>query len=322
MPRQFALSLGVLATGMMIGTVALAEEPQPQRGYLYFPPVKTAAPAYRSRAIVQQPARESSATVVRTAPVQSSAPRETASYSTSAVPYGYAVPSRPVSWGVRYGVGVGYPSSLFGQVTAPLDPQQPAPATSQPATPAYAQPNYGNGSMYQGTPATTPVTGYSSIYGYAGRFYGPYYGYGPSYYSYGGMGGWGTPYNAGYYGSGCYMGNSCCRASQRYCTPFGGMFRGCGGGCYIPTPPPCPTTCAYADPCGPVTGAPGVVTPAPAPAGAPQTYDAPSPAPSNVAPPTPQPPATQDPVTPVEKKVTPAPQARNFPRIPVLPPDA
>jgi hypothetical protein len=168
--------------------------------------------------------------------------------------------------------------------------------------------------MYQGTPSTTPVTGYSSIYGYAGRFYGPYYGYGPSYYSYGGAYGWGTPYNAGYYGSGCYTGNACCRASQRYCTPFGGMFRGCGSGCYLPTPAPCPTACAYVDPCGPVTGSP-VVTP-------PAADATPLPSPSNTAPPTPQPPDAQDPATPVEKKVTPAPQARNFPRIPGLPPDA
>lgn len=322
MPRQFALKLAVLATGLIIGAIARADEPQPQRGYFYFPPVKSTAPMYRPRATVQQtaqqPSQQQSTAAMRTAPVQSYAARANTpvAHSNPAVPYGYSVPSRPVSWGVRYGVGAGYPASLFGQVTAP-PAAQPVPAPSQPQTPAYAQPNYGNGSMYQGTPSTTPVTGYSSIYGYAGRFYGPYYGYGPSYYSYGGMGGWGTPYNSGYYTSGCNSANDCCRASQRYCTPFGGMFRGCGCGCYIPNPPPCPTACATVDPCGPVTGAP-----APAPSAAPQTYDSPVQPPSNAAPPSPQPPATQDPVTPVEKRVTPAPQARNFPRIPDLPPDA
>lgn len=312
MPRKIGLSLTVLATGLMIGAVVRADEPQPQRGYLYFPPVKSSAtanqPAYRTRSVVQQPVQHQLGTVTRTAPV--------AAYATPAVPYGYAVPTRPVSWGARYGISGGYPASLFGQVTAPAAAQPTAPAYAQPATPAYAQPNYGNGSMYQGTPSMAPVTGYSSIYGYAGRFYGPYYGYGPSYYGYGGACGWGTPYNAGYYGSGCYTGNACCRASQRYCTPFGGMFRGCGSGCYLPTPAPCPTACAYVDPCGPVTGAP-------APVAAPQTYDQNSPAPSNnTAPPTPQPPDAADPATPVEKKVTPAPQARIFPRIPGLPPDA
>lgn len=313
MQRQFALNLAVLATGLMVSAVARADDPQPQRGYLYFPPVKSAAPAYQiygARPTVQQPVQHTASATVRTAPVTA--------YKNPVVPYGYSVPARPVSWGVRYGVtGSGYPASLFGQLTAPVAPQ-PAPAASQP-TPAYAQPNYGNyGSMYQGTPNTAPVVGYSSIYGYAGRFYGPYYGYGPSYYSYGGMGGWGTPYNAGYYGSGCYTGNACCRASQRYCTPFGGMFRGCGSGCYLPTPAACPTACAYVDPCGPVTGAPTAIPQSPTP----QTYDTPLPAPSNTAPPTPQPPDAQDPATPVEKKVTPAPQARNFPRIPGLAPDA
>lgn len=322
MPRQFALKLGLLTTSLILGTLARADEPQPQRGYFYFPPVKSTTPAYRSRAAVRQPVQQTAqpqaTPAARTAPVQSYAARlnPAAVNSNLAAPYGYAVPSRPVSWTARYGVGAGYPASLFGQVTAP-PAAQPAPAASQPQTPAYAQPNYGNGSMYLGTPSTTPVTGYSSIYGYAGRFYGPYYGYGPSYYSYDGMGGWGTPYNAGYYGSGCYTANACCRASRRYCTPFGGMFRGCGCGCYIPNPPPCPTACAVVDPCGPVTG-----TPAPAPSAAPQTYDTPLPAPSNATPPTPQPPAAQDPVTPVEKKVTPSPQARNFPRIPELSPDA
>jgi hypothetical protein len=322
MPRHFAFSITAFATGLMISAVAGADEPQPQRGHFYFPPVKIAAPVYRPRAVVQQPAQQQSAVAERAVPAQPYATRvpATSAYSTAAVPYGYAVPSRPVSWGARYGVGAGYPASLFGQVTSPVNPQQTSPAPNQPQTPAYAQPNYGNGSMYLGTPSTTPVTGYSSIYGYAGRFYGPYYGYGPSYYSYGGMGGWGTPYNAGYYGSGCYMGNACCRASRRYCTPFGGMFMGCGGGCYIPTPPPCPTACAYVDPCGPVTGTP--VPSVPTPSAAPQTYDTPLPSPSNATPPAPQPPGADEPATPIDKKVTPAPQAKNFPRIPNLPPDA
>ncbi len=313
MPRNLALTLTVLATGLMFGAVARADDPQPQRGYLYFPPVKSADPAYRPayRPLSNVPQQEQKGgAAVRTAPI--------AAPLTPAAPYGYAVPARPVTWGVRYGVGAyGYPASLFGQVTAPAD-AQPTTAPSQPLAPAYAQPNYGNGSMYQGTPATTPVTGYSSIYGYAGRFYGPYYGYGPSYYGYAGAGGWGSPYNAGYYGSGGYSANACCRASRRYSTPFGGMALGCGSGCYLPTPPPCPTACAYVDPCGPVTGSPSAV---------PQTYDSPTlyppgTGPSNAAPPTPAPPDAQPPTTPVEKKVIPAPQAKNFPRIPGLPPDA
>jgi len=313
MQRQIALNLTVLATGLMISSVARAGDPQPQRGYFYFPRAKSADSAYRpvygARSVVQQQGQPQANATARTG--------SATALATPAVPKGYAVPSRPVTWGVRYGVGYGYPASLFGQVTAPAN-AQPAAPVAQPMTPAYAQPNYGTGSMYLGTPSTVPVTGYSSIYGYAGRFYGPYYGYGPSYYGYAGAGGWGTPYNAGYYGSGCYSGNACCRASTRYCTPFGGLFRGCGSGCYLPTPAACPTACAYTDPCGPVTGPPSATpraygTPLPGP---------PSTDPSNAAPPTPEPPDALEPAAPVEKKVTPAPQAGKFPRIPGLPPDA
>ena len=315
MLRQFALNLAVLATSLMLGALARAEDPQPQRGFFYFPPLKAAGsgyrPSYAVRSVVQQPARPQASATVRSAPVTASV--------APAVQKGYAVVPRPVSWGVRYGVGTGYPATLFGQVTAPPTAQpMPAPMT-QPRRPAYAQADYGPAPMYQGTPSTTPVTGYSSIYGYAGRFYGPYYGYGPSYYAYGGACGWGTPYNAGYYGSGCYMENACCRASVRYCTPFGGMFRGCGSGCYLPTPPPCPTTCAYVDPCGPFTGS---RSSSPTPSVSRPPYDTPSPGPTNAAPPTPAPPDTDEPATPVEKAVTPDPQAGNFPRIPDLPPDA
>ena len=320
MPRYFALSLTVLTASLLAGAVARAADPQPQRGYLYFPPVKSPASTYQARPVAQpQPQAQAVARIAHARLI-----------ATPAVPYGYAVPARPVSWGARYSVGTGYPASLFGQLTAPTYAQPtPTPAPlAQPMTPAYAQPNYGNGSMYMGTASTTPVTGYSSIYGYAGRFYGPYYGYGPSYYGYGGAGGWGTPYNSGYYGSGCYSANACCRASRRYCTPFGGMFRGCGSGCYLPTPAACPTACAYSNPCGQMTGS---LTPVP------QTYDSPTLTPSNTAPsntgranpaptynpapPTPAPPDADAP-TPVEKKVTPAPQAKNYPRFPNLPPDA
>ena len=307
MPRHLAINLTVLATSLMVGAVARAGDPQPQRGYFYFPPVQSAGPAYRARALGQQP---QAGAAVRTAPATA--------FATPAVPAGYAVPSRPVTWGVRYGVGYGYPASLFGQVPGSAAGQPLPPPNAQPLTPAYAQPNYGNGSMFLGTASMAPVTGSSSIYGYAGRFYGPYYGYGPSYYGYGGSGGWGSAYNAGYYGSGCYTGNAGCRASRRFCTPFGGMFRGCGSGCYAPTPAPCPTACAYTDPCGPMTGYPSAAPPA---------YGTPLPSPSNtgpsnVAPPMPAPPDAQYPAAPVEKRVTPAPQARNFPRIPNLPPDA
>jgi hypothetical protein len=299
--RQTAVNFTVLATSLMFGAVARAADPQPQRGYFYFPPVKDSSFGYRARSLGPSQDQQQARAVPRTA------------LAAPAVPVGYAVPSRPVTWGVRYGVGYGYPASLFGQVPTPANGQPLPPPNARPMTPAYAQANYGSGSMYLGTPGTAPVTGYSSIYGYAGRFYGPYYGYGPSYYAYGGACGWGTPYNAGYYGSGCYGVNASCRASQRYCTPFGGMFRGCGSGCYLPTPAACPTVCAYTDPCGPMTGNPSATPPA---------YGTPLPAPSNTAPPTPAPPDAQEPPTPVEKKVTPAPQAGNFPRIPNLPPDA
>ena len=47
MKRHFALNLTVLATGLMVSAVARADEPQPQRGYFYFPPVKSAGSAYR-----------------------------------------------------------------------------------------------------------------------------------------------------------------------------------------------------------------------------------------------------------------------------------
>src|SRR5205814_300801 len=97
----------------------------------------------------------------------------------------YYVPARPVSWGVRYAVTNGYPPSLFGQVVD-SDPADPVPiAPPQPGAPA--APMYTNPpAAGYAAPAPYPPAGLSSIYGYAGRGYGPYYGYGPMYYGYGG----------------------------------------------------------------------------------------------------------------------------------------
>jgi hypothetical protein len=208
--------------------------------------------------------------------------------------------ARPVSYGSRWSTGSIFPGAVFGQT---------GPAPSQPAM------TYPPSAGAQGLPADIN----SQKYGYAARSNGGYDGV--TYYSPGpGYGYYSPVYNSGYYTSGCYEANACCRTSRRYCTPFGGMFRGCGCACYSPPPPPCPTTC-YLDPCyGPMGGPtyyspPASGSPTPAPAAKPQT------------PPTPNPPAPSklDDPQPVEKKVTPEPQANlspRAPRIPGLPPDA
>ena len=146
----------------------------------------------------------------------------------------------------------------------------------------------------------------------------------PNKYSYAapaGSGYYGSVYNSGYYTSGCYETNACCRCCRRRCTIFGGMSYGCGPGCYAAVPPPCTTTCNYADPCyqpGGMFVAPptnGTPNPAPATPGAaqPPTPQAPTPAPAveDVSPP-----------QPIEKKAASPPQANLAPSIPGLPPDA
>jgi hypothetical protein len=211
---------------------------------------------------------------------------------------GQPAAARPVSYGIRSGLGSMYPAAIFGQT---------GPAPSQPAM------TYPPSAGAQGLPADIN----QQKYAYASRCNGCYGGetyYSPGYSSYG----YSSPiYNSGYYTSGCYQSNACCRTSRRFCTPFGGMFRGCGCSCYSPPPPPCPTTC-YVDPCyGPMGGGAYYAPPA---------YGTPTPMPSTPAPSTTTPPAPGNidngPPQPIEKKVTPEPQANLSPRIPGLPPDA
>jgi hypothetical protein len=193
---------------------------------------------------------------------------------------GRRVVLRPVSWGSRLAVAYVYPTAAYGQyVQAPGEP-----------TPE--------------NPAAAGATGYPAginpyKYAYPTRGAGSYY--------------YATAYNSGYYTTGCYEVNACCRCSRRRCTLFGGMCYGCSPGCYTSIPAPCPSTCAYVDPCGNMIAPPAFGTPTPVPSTAPPAAapPTPSPAPENGAPP-----------QPVEKKVTPAPQANLYPRIPGLPPDA
>jgi len=200
--------------------------------------------------------------------------------STSPAPRnGQQVAARPVS---RFGFGSMYPA-IYGQT---------APPASQPSM------TYPPSAGAQGMPADLN----SQKYAYASPGSGCCNGMAYC-----------SPYNSGYYTSGCYEWNACCRTCRRPCTPFGGMFRGCGCSCYSPPPPPCPTTC-YVDPCygptgtyyaPPAYGSPTVVPAKPAP----------PPAPSN-------PDDNENPPQPIEKKVTPEPQAKLSPGIPGLPPDA
>lgn len=187
---------------------------------------------------------------------------------------------RPVSWGYRLGALSAYPAAIYGQTQSPAPPSPPA-STAQPM---YDAPT--------AAPATSTINPYK--YAYAGRAdSGTCFG---------------SAYTSGYYLSGCYQSNACCRASRRLCTPFGGMSYGCTPGCYIPQTPPCSTTCAYTYP------ATGTTT-------APPAYGTPTPLPSTTPPP-PAPVNPDAPPQPIEKKVTPAPQANLFPKIPGLPPDA
>ncbi len=187
---------------------------------------------------------------------------------------------RPVSWGVRMGALSAYPAAVYGQTQSPAPPIPPA-STAQGSYDAPAA-----------APTTSPINPYK--YAYAGRADAGYC--------------YGSAYTSGYYLSGCYRENACCRASRRYCTPFGGMCYGCTSGCYIPQTPPCATTCAYGYPAsGTTISPPAYGTPTPVPSTSP-----PPPAPSN----------PDAPPQPIEKKPTPAPQANLFPRIPGLPPDA
>ena len=178
---------------------------------------------------------------------------------------------RPVSWGPRAAIRSVYPSALYAQYGAP--------ASGYPANP-------NPGTYYQ----TNPY-----LYSYAGRSTGDCYS--------------SSAYNSGYYGSGCYQSNSCCRTSRRLCSPFGGLFRGCGSGCYAPQAAPCQTTC-YADPCSSMRGGSSYAPPA---------YGTPTMAPT----PAPSAPVNSDgtvaPPQPVETKVAPSPQARNLPRWARLP---
>src|SRR5258708_27791006 len=127
---------------------------------------------------------------------------------------------------------------------------------------------------YDAPAAAAPVTSTINPYKYA------YAGRSDAGYCYG------SAYNSGYYLSGCFRSNACCRASRRLCTPFGGMSYGCTSGCYISQTPACPTTCAYGySPSGNKIFPPALWTPAPVSLTAP-----PSPAPPNPRPPTPPPP--------------------------------
>ena len=200
---------------------------------------------------------------------------------------------RPVTYGVRFSLGSMYPVAILGQ-TAQASPQ---PGAAYPAAPG-ASP----GSASNINPEK---------YSFGGRTGVPYscnMGNSPVYLS-------------GYYTTGCYQTNACCRCSRRTCTTFGGMFRGCGPCCYSPPPPACPATCygnaGYA-PMGGVNyyAPPANGTPTPAPA----TRPAPTPAPTSPAPAQ----TLQDvePPQPIERKGDSEPQAQLFPQIPGLPPDA
>ena len=275
MKRTWAACFLTAATSFAAIPLVSADDAVPARGFL------SSAGRVNSRSSGrpgQIPAERQVATSAAAKnPQPAPATRATASRSQS-------IYARPVAWGLRFGVGYAYPASAIGQTVQSL--------------PAYAQPGYGTPSI-SGAPAANPPGGYSDKYAYAGRTYS--------------AGSFSSAYNSGYYTSGCYYSNACCRASRRLCTPFGGMTRGHGSGCYVPTPPPCPTACAYSIPSYPRAGGGTYAPPA---------YGTPTPVPSSqpVAPPAPA--DTIAPPQPVEKKVTPAPQANIFPRIPGLPPDA
>lgn len=282
MKRSIALSLAAAAVGLAVVPSLFAEDKAPQRSYLYFAPSSSSGTTYRYRP-VETPRPKEQVPMRGTAVSQQKAATPVSASAAPAPRAGQqVVVLRPVSWGLRSGLGSFYPMAIFGQVT---------PIEQQPAS---------------GTPAAPYASGINpNKYAYASRNdAGMYYS---------------SAYNSGYYASGCYETNACCRCSRRKCTLFGGMFRGCGSGCYTVVPPPCPTACAVQLYYAPPAGTPNYGPPASTPAYGPAT----PPTPPNPTPPTPgTPDDNASPPQPIEKKVTPAPQARLLPRIPGLPPDA
>jgi hypothetical protein len=273
MKRVLAFCLVVFATSALAPSGLRAEEKAPPRGYINYTPANGSGITYRFLA----PSRDQPATRRAIYVPQQSAPSQRASLPA----VGQQVVVRPVSWGARAVVAYVYPTAAYGQyVQAPGQP------------PADAQAIYG-------APSTYPAGINPYKYSYAGSSMGGY-AYAPV-------------YNSGYYTSGCYEANACCRCCRRRCTLFGGMAYGCGAGCYTAIPAPCPTTCAYGDPYGNMIAPPANGGPTPAPSAAPPTPAPPTPSPSIDNGDSPQ---------PIEKKVSPAPQANLFPRIPGLPPDA
>ena len=270
MKRHLAFCL-VAAAASVAGAPALRAEDKPApRGYLYFTPAKGSGTRYRYQPVSDTQPARGQAMALS----QQAAP----AYSAPLPPVGQQVVLRPASWGSRVAVAYVYPTAAYGQyVQAPGEPG-----------PEYQATNGGTASYPAG------INPYK--YSYAGRGVGNYY--------------YASVYNSGYYASGCYQANACCRCSRRRCTLFGGMGYGCGPGCYTAIPAPCPTACAYG---GNMIAPPAYGTPTPAPSATPPAAVPPTPAP-----------ATEDaaPPQPIEKKVTPAPQANLFPRIPGLPPDA
>jgi hypothetical protein len=302
--KLLSIPLVAVATGVALVGTAQAQNSPAQRGYQYFAP---------GRSFGQNtPANNNLQQSTSALPGAAAAPGQVAPTPR------HPAPTAPGSWGVRYAAGYGYPASLFGQFVQNPGYQSPSFSTAQtysspevaqgtvpvPATPhapVYVNPQPGTSQPAPGYGA--PLGGgISSIYAYSGRYPGAYYGYGPQYYGYGGSCGWGSSYNSPYYNSGCYSANACCRAPRRLCTPFGGMAYGCGSGCYVVTPPTCPTTC---DPSGAPAVGPGVAPPTYSPGAQPQPM-----------PPTPQPLDTPAPPQPLVK---PAPQASNSPPVPIFP---
>jgi hypothetical protein len=268
MKRHLAFCLLAAAASLAAAPVLRAEEQPPPRGYRYFTPARGSGTTYRYRPV-------SDIQTTRHQPVELSQ-RAAPAFSAPLPPVGQQVVLRPVSWGSRLAVAYVYPTAAYGQYGQ--TPGQPAPES---------QVMGGNSSSY---PAG--INPYKYAYPPGG---GAGYSYAPV-------------YSSGYYTSGCYQANACCRCCRRRCTLFGGMAYGCSPGCYTSIPAPCPTACAY----GGMISPPAYGTPTPVPSAAPTT-----------PPPTPAP-GTDDgaPPQPIEKKVTPVPQANLFPRIPGLPPDA
>src|SRR5260221_4580578 len=119
MNRLFALASVAVAACLAVHSPARAEAaPQPQRGYLFFPPGPRPQAVNRTPGAAPQAAQATPAQAPAVAP--EAAPVRPNPYAS------YYVPARPVSWGVRYAVTNGDPPSLFGQVIGayPEDPVQ------------------------------------------------------------------------------------------------------------------------------------------------------------------------------------------------------